>query len=238
MVLLRAVLRAFLLALAVAGAVGLAGAAGEDPDDRVRTVEPQVVVAIEHVDGTGDVVQLHYKGGVYDEPSLKAAIDRLADLSGAAVTNYQFIPGATADELSKAFFVAQNLIDVPSGDIRLQPVVRAFMKGAKGKVESLSVRILGVEPNPYSTLASYKSDAVALKAFVDKANPGIEYRILVMADDPAQVDIPPRHIPDEMVSQTFDEPKKDKTPMLLGLIMLAGASAGALVYFLLLGKRS
>jgi hypothetical protein len=236
-VLLRAVLRAFFLVLAI-GAVALVGAAGEDPEDKVRTVEPQAVIAIEHVDGTGDVVQMHYKGGVYDEPSIKAAIADLAKQTGAQVANYQFMPGATAEDVSKVFFVTQNLVDVSSGDIRLQPVVRAFMKGAKGTVESFSVRIQGIKPNPYNTLASYQSDEVALKAFVDPASTSIEYRILVMTDDPAKVAIPPRHIPDEMVTQPFDEPKKDKTPMLLGLILLAGASAGALVYFVLLGKRS
>jgi hypothetical protein len=112
------------------------------------------------------------------------------------------------------------------------------MAGAKGSVDSFSVRIQGMKPNPYTTLAAYTSETVALKAFVDNATPGIEYRILVLSDDPSKVDIPPRHVPDEMVTQPFDEPKKDKTPMLLGLILLAGASAGALVYFLLLGKRS
>jgi hypothetical protein len=93
-------------------------------------------------------------------------------------------------------------------------------------------------PNPYTTLAAYNSKAVALRAFYDAATPSIEYRILVITDKPSEVDIPPRHIPDEMVTQGFDEPKKDKAPALLGLILLAGASAGALVYFFLLGKRS
>lgn len=233
------VLRAASLVLAALAFSPMLGAAEDDhASDNVRLVEPQAVISIEHIEGTGDVVQMNYKGDVYDESAIKAAIADLATLTGAEIKNYQFMPAATADDVSKVFFVTQNLIDLSTGDIRLQPVVRAFMAGAKGKVESLSVRIMGMTPNPYTTLAAYTSKAVVLRAFFDAATTSIEYRILVVADDPNDVDIPPRHIPDDMVTQGFQEPKRDKTPMLLGLILLAGASAGALVYFALLGKRS
>ncbi len=227
------------MALAVLAFAPLVSAAEDSKDTgKARLVEPQAVIAIQHVDGTGDVVQMHYKGDVYDEPALKKAIGELASMTGAQVERYQYMPAATPDEVTRVFFVTQNLIDLSTGDIRLQPVVRAFMAGAKGKVGSLSIRILGMSPNPYTTLAAYKSKAVALRAFFDAATPSIEYRILVITDKAGEVDIPPRHIPDEMVTQGFEEPKKDRTPTLLLLILLSGASAGALVYFFLLGKRS
>jgi hypothetical protein len=235
----KEVQKAFALALAVLASVLVARAAEDvGASDNVRLVEPKVVIAIEHVEGQGDVVQVHYTGGVYDEQSTKAAVDKLASLVGAKAEKYQYMPGATPEEVSKAFFVTQNIIDPSGGDVRLQPVVRAFMTGAKGKVDSFSVRIMGMTPSPYSTLAAYESKAVALKGFYDAATKSIEYRILVMADDPAEVDIPPRHVPDEMQTQPFEEPQPSRLPLLLGLIVLAGASAGALVYFALLGKRS
>ena len=206
--------------------------------EKVRLVEPQVIIAVEHVQDSGDVVQMHFSGAVYDQPSVEAAVSELATTTGSQIKNFQYIPAPTPEDVTKVFFVTQNLIDASTGDIRLQPIVRAFMKGAKGKVESLSVRIIGMRPNPYTTLAGYTSDAVSLRGFFDAASQSIEYRILVLADSPSKVQIPPRHIPDETFTQGFESQKDDRTPLLLGLILLAGASAGALVYFALLGKRS
>lgn len=207
-------------------------------DKQVQLVQPQVVIAVEHVPGTGDVVQLHYKGDTYDEPAIQAAVKALAEATGATPESYRFMPGATPEELTRVVFVTKNLLDPSGGDIRLQPIVRAFMKGAEGSVTSFSVRIMGMTPNAYSTLATYNSKTVALRAFFDAATPSIEYRILVMTDEPSKVEIPPRHIPDEVQNQTLEEPQESKTPLLVALIVLAGASAGALVYFFLLGKRS
>ena len=206
--------------------------------DNVRLVEPQVVFSIEHVEGTGDLVQLHYLGDLYDEPAAKAAILGLTESLGAEATNYQFIPTGTPGQVNKVSFVTNGLMEPSTGDILLQPLVRSFMKGAKGTVESFSIRIVGMRPNAYSTLAAYNSKAVALRAFYDAKTPSIEYRILLLTKKTDEVVIPPRHIPDEMVTQGFEEPRDERTPLLLGLIVLAGVSAGALVYFAMLGKRS
>jgi hypothetical protein len=205
--------------------------------DGVRTVEPQVVINIEHVEGTGDLVQMNFEPGMYDDRALVADVARLNELTGSKTTDLERIQPSKEGEPVRARFTAANILDPAEGDIRLQPVIRSFMAGADGKrVDSFSIRILGQQPSPYTTLASYSSHAVALKAFFDAATPCIEYRILVLAKTPAEVDIPPRHIPDP-VALTRDEPKPPRGPLLLTLVLLAGASAGALVYFSLLGKR-
>jgi hypothetical protein len=226
-------------ALVLAVAFGLSAAAEERLErEGARTVQPQVVFNIQHVEGTGDIVQLSFKPGIYDDASLALAVEKLGKLTGAAITDLHVIPPVTADEPVRAMFTAKNILDPAVGDIRLQPVVRAFMTGAKDqRVDSFSIRILGQQPSAYTTLASYSSKAVALRAFFDAKTPSIEYRILVMAESPADVDIPPRHEPDPV-----QLPQKDgaanRTPLLVSLVLLAGASAGALVYFGLLGKRS
>ena len=205
--------------------------------EKTRLVEPQVVFSIEHVEGMGDFVQMHYVGDFYDEPAVKEAVAGLAGATGAQISNYQFIPTGTPGEVNKVSFVTHGLIDVSTSDIRLQPLVRAFMQGANGTVESFSVRIVGIRPSAYTTLAAYSSRAVALRAFYDAATPSIEYRILLLTKVPEEVVIPPRHIPDEMVTQSFEAPGDDRTPLLLGLVALASLSAGALVYFAMLGRR-
>ena len=228
-----------LAAIVLAVAFGLSAAAEERLErEGARTVQPQVVFNIQHVEGSGDIVQLSFKSGVYDDPSLAKAVETLGKLTGASITDLHVIPPVTAEEPVRAMFTAKNILDPAVGDIRLQPVVRAFMTGAKEqRVDSFSIRVLGQQPSAYTTLASYSSKAVALRAFFDAKTPSIEYRILVMAESPAEVDIPPRHEPDP-VEMPQNQGAKNRTPLLVSLVLLAGASAGALVYFSLLGKRS
>jgi hypothetical protein len=208
------------------------------PKERKKTVEPQAVLSIEHVPGTGDLVELLYLSGTYDEASLRACLATLETSLGAPLESFQLIAPVKEGEPTKAFFVAQGLIDPSLGDFRLQPLVRALMKGAAGKtVESFSIRIVGQEPSAYTTLASYSSKSVALRAFYDAPSKTIEYRILVLATDPEAVSIPPRHVPDPTVHE-YEEEGGSRASLILGLILTAGASAGALVYFALLGKRA
>lgn len=216
----------------------LSPAAEERPKiEGARTVQPQAVFSVEHVEGTGDIVQMVFEGEVYDDAAIRASLDDLAKMTGGAVESYQYVSPMAPGEPTKVFFIAKNLVDPTAGDIRLQPLVRAFMTGAKAsRVESFSVKIVGLRPSPYSTLAAFSSKSVALKAFYDAATPSIEYRILVLAKNPNELEIPPKHIPDEVV-QNGDEAQKSRTPTLLLLVLTAGASAGALVYFSLLGKR-
>jgi hypothetical protein len=221
-------------------ALGAAAAASDEPvpADKVRTVEPQVVVLVEHVPETGDLVQVLFKGALYDGPTLKADVDALGKALNAPIENYQEFPAEGADQPTKVFFVTHNIIDPAMGDYRLQPVVRSLMRGAGGQsVESFSVQMLGQRPNAYTTLAKYTSKFVALKAFYDAATPSIEYRILVVTKNPELVEIPPRHIPDESVPDMADR-GGDRTALLMVLLLTAGASAGALVYFALLGRRA
>lgn len=208
-----------------------------DQAANIRRVAPQVVFSIQHEPGTGDVVQLHYSGEVYDEQAVEAAAKALAESLGSTVGWFQFLP-STEGGPSRAMFVTQNILDASSGDIRLQPLVRAFGRGkGKGQVKAFSVTILGQVPSAYSTLATYSSDTVVLKGFYNAAQPSIEYRILVLVDDPAGVEIPPRHIPSESAETTAGA-SNSEAPILFALVAVASVSAGALVYFSLLGKRS
>ena len=225
------------LLLAVASANVLA-AEELSPKERKKTVEPQAVLTIEHVPGTGDLVEMLYQSGTYDEASLRACLSVLETSLGSPLERFQLIAPAAEGEPWKAFFVAKGLIEPSLGDFRLQPLVRALMKGADGKrIESFSIRIVGQEPNAYTTLASYSSKSVVLRAFYDAPSKTIEYRILALATDPAEVSIPPRHVPDTTVPD-FKEKGGSRASLILGLILTAGASAGALVYFALLGKRA
>ena len=72
-------------AIVLAVAFGLSAAAEERLErEGARTVQPQVVFNIQHVEGSGDIVQLSFKSGVYDDPSLAKAVETLGKLTGAS----------------------------------------------------------------------------------------------------------------------------------------------------------
>ena len=133
--------RALFLPLAALASALFAQAAEEVANDKqVQLVQPQVVIAVEHVPGTGDVVQLHYKGGTYDEPAIQAAVKALAEATGATPESYQFMPGATPEELTRVVFVTKNLLDPSGGDIRLHRSEQNLIRRCRRRQRRRNIR--------------------------------------------------------------------------------------------------
>ena len=221
-----------LAGLSLAGAVLATG----DQTAAIKRIAPEVVFSVEQVPGTGEVVQLHYVGDTFDEASLQKDAQALATSLGSAVNSFQFYP-ATGEAEAKAIFVTDYMLDPSQGDIRLQPLVRAFSRGKGGRhVKSFSVTIVGQTPSAYTTLQTYNSPNVALKAFDKASQASIEYRILALNDDPNKVEIPPKHVPTGQITSSEGR-QSGRAPLLFALVTVASVSAGALVYFAVLGKR-
>ena len=203
----------------------------------VRTMVPQVMISIEPVPGMGELVQVSVLDGSYPQADLRRQIKALGDSLGVEVQSLDVIAPGRAGEPVRAFFIVGNIVDTEQGDIRLQPLVRSFLDGPPSHaLRRFSVKFIGVVPGAYTTLGSYSSPGATLQAYYDPAALSLEYRILVTADDPAEVDIPSRHDPAANVDAAGREPVK--SGLLLALIAVAGVSAGALVYFALLGRRA
>ena len=206
--------------------------------DSVLTMTPQVLMTIEPVPGMGELVQVSVLDGAYPPAVLRRQIAALGTSLGSDVANLDVIAPSQEGEPLRAFFTVRNIVDPTLGDIRLQPLVRSFLDGPSDlALRSFSIKFIGVVPGAYTTLASYTSPGAALQAYYDPAVLSLEYRILALADDPEQVDIPPRHVPD-----SIGQPATGRAPLMSGLLLalvaVASGSAGALVYFALLGRRA
>ena len=204
----------------------------------VGAVTPQVLMTIEPVPGMGELVEVSVLDGAYPQAVLRRQIAALGASLGADVGSLDLIVPSQEGEPLRAFFTVRNIVDPALGDIRLQPLVRSFLDGPSDlALRSFSIKFIGVVPGAYTTLGSYTSPGAALQAYYDPTAPSLEYRILVLADDPEQVDIPSRHVP-EAVGQPATGRAPLMSGLLLALVAVAGGSAGALVYFALLGRRA
>lgn len=204
---------------------------------RVRAMAPQILMTIEPVSGLGELVQISVLDSAYPSAVLRRQIAALGATLGADVDSLDIIAPSQDGEPLRAFFTVGNIVDHSLGEIRLQPLVRSFMDGPSDlALRSFSIKFIGVVPGAYTTLGSYTSPGAELQAYFDPSAVSLEYRILVLADDPERVDIPSRHVP-EPNGQPASGSSPFKSGLLLALVAVAGGSAGALVYFALLGRQ-
>ena len=199
---------------------------------------PQVLITIEPVPGMGELVQVSVLNGAYPPAVLRRHIASLGASLGSDVDSLDVIAPSQEGQPLRAFFTVRNIVDPALGDIRLQPLVRSFLDGPSDlALRSFSIKFIGVVPGANTTLGSYTSPGAALQAYYDPATLSLEYRIVVLTDDPEQVNIPPRHVP-ESIRQPAAGRSTLMSGLLLAIVVVAGGSAGALVYLALLGKRA
>lgn len=197
--------------------------------DDVREVSPEAIINVEHDSSMRDILQIYIFKPGYTTELLRSKIEWIARELGSPVDGLEVYPMGDGQPGVKAICVVNNVVDGTLGELRIQPFVRAFVGGPQGQsIKSFSIRFTGFVPTS-STLQSYRSDAVVLEASYDPLSSILEYRILAKTDDPAKVTIPPRYFPKSYVSPSGGS--KNRLPILISLLVIAGLSAGALVYF-------
>lgn len=224
----------FLVIALVVGSVSQT--AGLQSVPKPQLVTPELVMAVESLPGSPDVVQVTIAEAGYSEQMLTAQIESLAGSFGAEVSGLQIIPATDSSPL-RAVFSVPGIINHGSGDIQLQPIIRAFMSGDEDSLHAFSITFHGVSPTAYTTLASYKSPSAVLQAYYDQSKQTLEYRVLALTEDPEELVIPTRFVPGSF-EPVSEEPATSRVWILVALMVLSGGSAGALVYFALLGRQS
>ena len=223
-----------LILLFVLGSITLAQSVRKVSEPQL--VVPELVMAIESVPGSADLVQLTVADASYSEAVLTMQIAAMAASFGSEPEGLEILSATAEGVPLRAVFSIPGLIDRSTGDMRLQPIVRAFMTGGASPIRAFSITFRGVTPAANTTLSSYKSQTADLQAFYDPASQTLEFRILALTDDPEKPVIPTRYQP-AAFEPVSDEPEQGKTGLLVVLIILTGGSAGALVYFALLGRH-
>lgn len=193
-------------------------------------------------DPTGsELVDITMLSPRYPEDLLRAQVERIGQETGVASRGVMVFAqtfGTGPDQkFVKARFATNNLIDRPTGQLNLQAIARAFAGApAPHTVRVLQVMFDGETPNT-KTLKSFANDGVAVDGKVSTTPPGLEYTVLLRTQDAAKITIPSEHTPPP---PTSTEPARPQPALplnlLIALIVLASAAAGALVYFVMLGR--
>ncbi|MCW5936108.1 MAG: hypothetical protein KIT11_02230 [Fimbriimonadaceae bacterium] len=212
-------------------------ALAQSPDPALQP--PQAIVTVwKHATGA-DMVQVSMVSSAYPGETLRnicLAMGRElgSEPRGLAVTRDKLTADLSA---TKARFAVDGLIDRQSGELRLQPVVRAFLGvPAPFQVSTVLVNFDGEKPVDGVTLKDYESDTVVLKATYSEAPLGIEYRVVALVQDPAALKIPARFQEPQIRQKASKKGAAPPTTLLVGLAGVSALAAVGLVYFALANR--
>jgi len=182
----------------------------------------------------------------YSHDLLRAQVARLGkelgfEARGLLITNYSFDPSDPSASQVRATFGTEGLIEPNNGILHIQPLARALsMSAAPDELSAVMIEFQGQVPTP-NTIKSCSPPApgcsgVELEGRSEGGTSGIEYRLKFLSHDPDNISVPdgPQKPKTQVVPKA--EPKgTDWT--LMGLIGIAAAAVGALVYSLLIRGR-
>jgi len=192
-----------------------------------------------------DMVELTMTAAGYPQQLLRDQIRQLGvflngDPRGVQIWDYVLDPSNPTAHFTKATFAVDGVIDRQQGSVRLNPFAKAFA-GAKTPwtVHSMELQFQGEVPTNRMIQVWRGQGAVVEGRFETSKDPrlaGIEFRIQLLTQDPAKMDIPepgdaPKTQPKKPLRQTGSD------WMTIGVFIVAAAAIGALVYSLLLRGR-
>ncbi|HRJ33181.1 MAG TPA: hypothetical protein PKY51_06455 [Fimbriimonadaceae bacterium] len=213
------------------------GASTPPVSDELLRTPPQVSIVIsEHKTGS-DMISVTMLDPKYPEDLLRSQILALgqyakADIQGLYVQTRDLGDSAKL-RFVKASFATANLLEPGLGIVRLRPILQAFAGGPAGfEIRSLSITLPDFRPRA-NTIARFGSKSALVVGIPQQSGPGVEYRVILLTQDPREIDVP-----DEVQKKLLSsQPKPDSTPsnpLMWVLVGVGALSAGVLVYSLAL----
>ena len=206
---------------------------------------PDATISIRKHPMGADMVDITMKAAGYPPKLLDAQLKALGTFLGSQPRGVQ-IGDVILDETNpnskflKASFAVDGVIDRKVGSVRLRPFVQAFAGAAKPwTINSVEFQFQGEVPTE-KMLQYFRSKGEIVEGKFentkDARTAGIEFRVQLLSQDPAKIDIPePGDNPAPPIKKPVPPPGMDWTTIIV-FIVAAGA-VGALVYSLLLRGR-
>jgi len=173
---------------------------------------------------------------------LKAQSQKMASILGSEARGLSVMLSGSDPKFKfvKANFATDGIIDRENGVVRLEAIVRAMLGvPAPHTISAFLITLENEAPVEKQSLQTFSSDAVVLRAHASENPKGLEYRIVALTQDPEKVTIPGRfNEPERKVVKEASPHSSGPGWVPLALIVVAGASGGALVYFALSGRSS
>lgn len=154
---------------------------------------------------------------------------------GVAIFTQSFGPQPD-QKLVKAQFAINGIINRIRREVKLQALVRMFA-GAPSPYTIGAVKIIldGEVPND-RTIRTFANEGVVVDGTVSSSPPAIEYLVQLKTQEPLKIEIPLNHQPVVFAPAEKPAATPPMTNLLIALIVLASVAAGALVYFLMVGR--
>ncbi len=205
-------------------------------DDFLRT-PPQISVVIsEHKTGA-DMVEITMSDPNYPEELLESQCVALGQLTGGGARGLfvqaQVFGGNSKLRFVKAKFATDGLLEPKSGIVRLTPIVQAFAGAAAPfETRSFSILVSGIRPKP-NTIAKFGSDGILVIGIPDRSGSGLEYRVLLLSQDPKMIVVPDQ-VEKRPVITKRNEPQRPSNVLVWVFLGVGAIAAGVLVYSLAL----
>ena len=203
-------------------------------------LRPGATVVVKHDSSGSQLVNIAMLDAKYPPVLLQQQISKLGTEvgilpRGVSVFSQQ-IGGMPDQKLVKAQFAINRLVNRASGEMNLQAITRMFA-GTPAPYTITVVKVIMDGEIPTSkTLRSYSNDGVSVDGMFTDQPPALEYLIYLKVQDPAKILIPLTHTEPPPVQPEKPAQGMPMANVLIPLVVLASVAAGALVYFLMLGR--
>lgn len=217
-------------------AFGLA-AHGQGESQPSASFKPDVSITVKKHRMGADEFEVTLLDGRYDPNRLRSQIAKLGERigvlpRGVMVQRESLDPTKPGLDFVKARFAVDGIIRPEDSSLRVDPIVKCFMDGQEPAVRSVQLVFVGVKPSA-KNVQRLQTDAIDAEGFYSSEPAGLEYRIVIKTDDPEAFTFPD-NIGERKAERRPSSAPSGISPVVLGLIALAGVSAGVLVYSLLL----
>lgn len=206
------------------------------PEDLFMDVRSQVVVRVlEHEIGA-DMFEVTMVEPDYPPEVLAAQIEDFGRHLGNSLRGFDAYSKQIEDnQFLSATFAVDGFMDSRTGEVNLQPLIRAFAgTEAPHTVKGMTVILDSFKPTE-DTLQTFSSPEVKVQGKIGDEGTGIEYRIQLLSQNPEEIVIDPTQ---ESVEKPVEAPVEPDRPIWIwAFVGLGGIAAGVLVYFLV-SKRA
>lgn len=199
-----------------------------------RTVAPDVFITVHKHSSGADIVEVRMMKKGYPLDVLQKQCEAVGKETGSDVRGLyvyaSWLGGPADNTASSAQFGCNHLIEREEGELNIEALVKSFIGGpAEYAVKSFLIVFDGEKPTN-RTVRSVRKGTVRVEAAEMGGEPGIEYRVVSLTQDPAQVSVP-RNVPHkEPFASATPPPSKGLHPAVVPLLGVGVAGAGVLVY--------
>ncbi|RYG33471.1 hypothetical protein EON81_18065 [bacterium] len=203
-----------------------------------RSVRPEAAIVVTKHPLGADIVDVTIVRADYPLSDLKAACERVGELTGSAVRGLSVTTSnpSSPNAFPKASFATNGLVVDEDPQIRMAPLLRAFGY-AKTPLKNLAIIYSGYVPNS-TTMRRYADEAGTLRLEGQRLPNGVEYRTSLAGTLPESGVVLPGPKGSAMATTLVATPTKPSDPTLPIVLTVGALALGGLVYSLLLRPRS